>query len=185
MAFQKCSNLTEIAIPDKVTSISLYAFSDCSSLTGITIPDKVTSIGNGAFKGWTKATSTENIIFPNENLKIKYFENSYCFSGWKSLTSVAIPNGVTKIGEHAFEYCSSLTGITIPNSVTTIDSYAFNYFAYNVSITILSKNPPALNNKALSESLDVVIYVPSDSIAAYKTADGWSAYASRIQAIPE
>ncbi len=94
-AFNNCSNLTEIVIPDSVTSIGSYAFCGCCSLTEIVIPDSVTSIG------------------------------SYAFGGCSSLTEIVIPDNVTSIGWYAFTGCSSLTEIVIPDSVTSIGNYAF------------------------------------------------------------
>ncbi len=78
-AFEDCSNLTSIEIPNSVTSIGECAFEDCSNLTSIEIPSSVTSIGKGAFFGCS------------------------------SLTSIVIPNSVTNIGAYAFSDCSSLT----------------------------------------------------------------------------
>ena len=74
--------ITELVIPDSVTTIGSYAFSRCSSLTSATIPDSVTTIGDYAF--------------------------SYC----DSLTSITIPDSVTTIGYKAFYFCSSLTSVT-------------------------------------------------------------------------
>ena len=95
-AFQSCSSLTSITIPNSVTSIGDYAFEGCSSLTSITIPNSVTSIGD------------------------------WVFNSCSSLTSITIPNSVTSIGVCAFRNCSSLTFITIPNSVTSIGYSAFD-----------------------------------------------------------
>ena len=94
-AFDGCSNLQSIAIPDSVTEIGDYAFRICFKLTSVTIPDSVTTIGNSAF-----------------------FECT-------SLTSVTIGDSVTTIGESAFGYCSSLTSVTIPDSVTSIGVAVF------------------------------------------------------------
>ena len=94
-AFNGCSGLTSVTIPNSVTAIGLFAFYGCSGLTSVAIPYSVTSIGSYAFN---------------------------CCSG---LTSVTIPNSVTSIGASAFEYCSGLTSVTIPNSVTSIGNYAF------------------------------------------------------------
>ena len=94
-AFCHCTGLTNITIPNSVTSIGDYAFYWCSGLTSITIPNSVTSIGKDAFK--------------------------FC----SGLTSVTIGNRVTSIGNEAFYWCNKLTSVTIPNSVTSIGSNAF------------------------------------------------------------
>ena len=103
-----------------VTTIGESAFEDCSSLTSITIPDSVTSIGERAFSGCFNLTS---VTF-GENSQLTSI-GEWAFYGCSSLTSIVIPNSVTSIGSYAFEYCSSLTSITIPDSVTSIGNYAF------------------------------------------------------------
>ena len=109
-AFDGCSGLTSITIPESVTSIGKSAFSGCSGLTSINIPESVTSIGKSAF--W----------------------------GCSGLTSINIPEGVTSIGESAFRGCSGLTSITIPESVTNIGDYAFEGCWGLTSITVASGN---------------------------------------------
>ena len=89
-AFDGCTSLTSIIIPDSVTSIGQGAFSGCTELTSINIPGSVISIGVNAFEGCT------------------------------SLKSVTIGNGVTTINSGAFCGCTNLTSITIPDSVTNI-----------------------------------------------------------------
>ena len=231
-AFYNCKSLIGITIPDKVTLIGENAFNGCSSLTRIAIPDSVTTIGASAFAGWTGATSTNNIVFPNEQLKIKYFESNSAFEGWKSLISVTVPETVTTIGNQAFYNCSNLSEITIPNSVTSFKSFAFNGcssltritipdsvttiggYAFGdctsltsitipdsvtsiemnafvrctslTSITVKSVTPPRLGVSAFyGIASNAVIYVPSGSVDAYKTAYRWSNYADIIDPIQE
>ena len=56
-AFNSCSGLTSVTLPDSVTSIGRFAFGYCSNLTSVTIPDSVTSIGQDAFWGCSNLLS--------------------------------------------------------------------------------------------------------------------------------
>ncbi len=128
-AFKGCSSLTSITIPDSVTIIGVYAFSGCSSLTSITIPDSVTKISNYAFYGCSSLTS---VTIGNGVTSI----GVYAFNGCSNLTSVTIPDSVTSIGVYAFYGCSSLTSIVIPDSVTSIGNFAFASCSSLTSVTI-------------------------------------------------
>ena len=128
-AFANCSGLTSVTIPNGITSIGYYAFSGCSGLTSVTIPSSVTSIGSEAFCCCSGLTS---VTIPNSVTNIGYDT----FSGCSSLTSMTIPNSVTSIGDNAFQYCSSLTSVTIPNSVTSIGSGTFSGCSGLTSIEI-------------------------------------------------
>ena len=128
-AFRMCKSLTSVTIPDSVTSIGGSAFSGCSSLTSVTIPNSVTSIEWGAFYECSSLTS---VHIPNSVTII----GSYAFYKCLSLTSVAIGNSVTSIGERAFSGCSSLSSVTIPDSVTSIGDRAFRNCDALTSVTI-------------------------------------------------
>ena len=117
-AFQFCSSLRSIVIPDGITCIGNMTFYRCSSLTSFVIPDSVTSIGDRAFCGCESLT---NIAIPDGVTSI----GDYAFSGCKSLTDIVIPDGVTSIGAWTFCGCESLTGIVIPDSVTSIGTWTF------------------------------------------------------------
>ena len=108
--------LTDITIPDSVTSIEEGAFSDCD-LTSVTIPSSVTSIGADAFKN----TDITEIIIPSSVISM-----SNAFHNCTNLSRVTILEGATNIDELAFTGCTGLTEITIPNSVTSIGANAFS-----------------------------------------------------------
>ena len=176
-AFSGCTSLTSITIPDSVTSVDGYAFYGCSGLTSVTIPDSVTTVGSRVFSGCTSLLSvTIGSGVTSIGLGV--------FDGCTSLTSVTIPDSVTYIGNYAFSNCRSLSSITIPDSVTTIGEYAFFYCSGLTSVTVNATTPPTLvDTNAFEDTNNCPIYVPAASVSAYQSA--WSAYSSRIQAIPE
>ena len=116
-AFDACA-VTDITIPDSVTSMGSGAFLCCSSLSSIKIPYGVAIIENRAFM-W--CLSLASILIPDSVTVI----GSYAFRKCRSLKSINIPDSVTSIGKSAFWGCSSLNSIIIPDSVTSIGSGAF------------------------------------------------------------
>ena len=125
--------VTYSGVQYSVTSIDPSAFEDCTGLTSITIPNSVTDLGIGAFYGCTGLTS---ITIGNSVTSI----GERAFSGCFGLTTVTIPNSVTSIGNFAFYGCTGLTFITIPNSVTSIGDAAFSSCTGLTSITVDSDN---------------------------------------------
>ena len=166
-----------ITFDGDVTSIGDWAFHNCKSLTSITIPDSVTSIEPCAFYG---CTSLKSITIPNS---VTSFEEG-AFLMCTSLTSITIPDSVASIGMGAFEKCKSLTSITIPDSVTNIGGGAFYNCSGLLSITVHSDTPPTGGWAMFDDTNNCPIYVPGESVDAYKSAQEWSEYADRIQAIP-
>ncbi len=158
--------ITDLVIPNSVTSIGEGTFSNCNSLTSVTIPNSVTSIGERTFSNCNSLTS---VSIPNSVTSIG--ENT--FSWCSSLTSVMIPNSVTSIGEHAFESCNSLTSVTIGNSVTSIGDWAFfNTGNSPSSFVFFTTVPPTIGTYTFDFSNEIY-YVPcgtkEDYISAWKT----------------
>ena len=114
-AFEDCTGLTSVTIPNSVTSIGDYAFSGCSGLTSVTIPNSVTSIGAGAFGGCSGLTS---VTIPNSVTSIL----GLAFYDCRGLTSVTIGNSVASIGIDVFSLCSGLSSIKVESGNTTYDS---------------------------------------------------------------
>ena len=128
-AFEDCSSLTSVTIPNSVTSIGDYAFSSCSGLTSAIIGNSVTSIGDYAFLYCSSLTSIE---IPESVTSIGYA----AFWNCSALTAITIPNSVTSIGDGAFSHCYSLFSVTIGNSVTSIEDDTFYYCFSLSSVTI-------------------------------------------------
>lgn len=113
-AFNSAS-VTEVVLPDGLTTIKVSAFSDCTKLSKLHLPDTVTEIGGNAF---SSALLTD-FRLPNGLTCINgMFDNT-------GFTSVTIPDGVTKIEGGAFWACQQLTTIILPASLTEIGASAF------------------------------------------------------------
>jgi hypothetical protein len=138
-AFNSCSSLSSVTIPDSVTSIGRFAFGYCSSLTSVTIPDSVTSIGQDAF--WD-CSNLMSVKIPDSVTSIE----NMTFRNCSNLTSVIIGNKVTSIGRWAFKDCLNLTNITIPDRVTQIGSRAFSGCINLKSITFLGNAPSSFGS---------------------------------------
>ena len=87
--------ITELRLPEGLSSIGDVAFQGCSGLESVTIPGTVRRIGQ------------------------------FAFSGCGALQSIVIPEGVTTIGARAFDFCGSLTEVELAASVSSVEELAF------------------------------------------------------------
>ena len=177
-AFEYCSGLTSVTIPASVTSIGDWAFSNCSGLTSVTISDGVTSIGDYAFHGCSGLTS---VTIPACVTSI----SKGAFHGCSGLTSVTIPASVTSIGSSAFENCTGLTSVTIPASVTSIGDDAFLYCDNLADFVSLIQEPFKVRS-IVSNFIynNGTLYVPEGTIEKYKATDGWKQFMWMEEGMP-
>ncbi|MDE7086591.1 MAG: leucine-rich repeat domain-containing protein [Clostridia bacterium] len=160
-AFNDCSDINSITIPDSVTNIEGNAFSECRNLKSINIPDSVTSISDTALYGCIRLkynvysnvnylgneTNKYTLLVKSKNLNLnsyEIYENTkiiygYAFYRCGNLESLTVPDGVISIGGDACSSCSNIKNITIPDSVTSIGGGTFRNCTNLSSITLPNK----------------------------------------------
>lgn len=131
--------VTDLVIPNGVTSIGDWAFVKCN-LNSVIIPKGVTSIGEGAFAYCNRLTS---VTMGNSVTEIGWF----AFYGCSDLTSVLIPKSVTNIGEDAFSDCYVLTSVEAPANFFDIEEQ--NWINYTKSLQSVVVNAGELNETGL------------------------------------
>lgn len=165
-------------VGDCITIVGANAFKNETCMTGVTFPNTLEIIHPDAF---AYTYCLKHITFPSS---LKFIGDLAFFVS--ALESVDIPDNVYNIGKDAFWQNSGLTDVHIGSGITYIGNDAFNGCSALTSVTITATNPPELHNAAVfNNTNNCPIYVPCDSVNAYKTAQNWSTYASRIQASPE
>ena len=145
--------ISDVAIPEGITSIPEDAFYGCYSLTSIAIPNSVTSIGNNAFDCCFKLKSIfipkgvkyisedmfddtqclETIVIDEDNQNYKSIDGIVYDKDVRNIilcpeshaAAISIPSSVMWIGDYAFELCKRIRSIFIPKGVESIGSYAF------------------------------------------------------------
>lgn len=190
----RSTDITDGIVGDCVTTINNNCFNQSTNLSSLTISSSVTTIGYGAFYN---CENIPTLIIPSG---VTVIPSSMC-EGCIRMASTNIPSGVTSIDVDAYYDCLSLLNITIPASVTSIgdDAFRAGYWVSepqrtlmlnmnaNRRVTVLATTPPTLGTGVFSIQTGVPediasypIYVPAESLNAYKTATNWSVYANRI-----
>ena len=192
--FSDCRHLTGLKMSQNIKEIWEAAFSDCYELNGrLTLPEGLKYIGSRVFQNCKfKGTlvlpltlkSVGDYAFSNNNfsgeLKLpsslqelgsEAFEYCSRISG-----TLEIPDNITAIKERTFASCSSIEKLVLPSTMDAIQSGAFqNCFGLG-SIVCNAVNPPYVESSAFNgvSKSNVVVEVPEASLAAYRTASGWS-----------
>lgn len=175
--FLNCTNLKSLRLPQNpVLNLINYRFAEGAGLEGeLAIPDNITRLDGSCFKG----TNLTSIIGLNHITVLQ----SDAFRDCIHLETIDGLNAVTgSIGGGAFQNCAKLKSvITIPGGVTSLANVVFGGCKSIPYLIFLSETPPALSYQSLGgNDLTFKIYVPDESLIAYKTGTNWSSYANRI-----
>ena len=187
--------ITGINFPDGITTIGSHAFAGCYvALASATIPNSVIRIGKKAF---VKCEEMTSVIIGNSVTIIE--EGAFAKCG--VLESVIMGNSVVELGQHAFEECVGLksfnlsstlktisddallscgfTELTIPSSVDSIGKQGLGYCEELRSILCEAVLPPRCGENAFYEvNKTIPVYVPSESVEAYKAAKEWKDFSN-------
>lgn len=196
-AFSDCTSMKNLTLGSKVSSILERAFSGCSSLESVSIANNNgINFYNGAFEECKSLKS----VYYNDDL-INWFKMSFEYgssnpldNGAKlyingiELTELNIPDNISAIKDYTFQGCSSITKVTMHNRVTSVGASTFNECFNLKEIYCKSNMPPtcykttfSYYTNGTSYPLGCKIYVPSELVKTYKSADGWSHYSSYIE----
>ena len=206
-AFCDCKSLETVSLPNSLERICSIAFSS-SKISSIYIPAGVKDISESAF---FQCENLSTITVSNENTKYDSRDNCNALIETATNTllqgssSTVIPNSVTAIGGRAFQR-SNIAEMVIPNSVTAIEAYTFQgskiakivipesvkkigqlaFLDCNSLTTVVCKSKSVIDISGVPPFFplsNAILYVPAESVEAYKVANGWSRF-SNIQPLP-
>lgn len=147
--FYNCTNLKNVKLGSGITSIGDYMFYKCEFLESVTMSGDLDSIGNYAFRG---CASLKNVDLKN----VKSI-GRYAFYGCAALTELVLPDTLTSIGDYAFRGCNGVTSFVIPASVTSIGKHVF-YGLKNTTLYCQTNVPPAEWNELFNSSYRPVFW---------------------------
>lgn len=117
-AFQNCTNLAKVIMPDSVLNIGRYAFTGCTGLETVSFSASLEYIGQSSFSG---CANLATLVVPDRVTEIDWS----AFEGCSGLTSVKLPSGLMEIEASVFRNCTSLESLVVPDSVKVLGQGAF------------------------------------------------------------
>lgn len=147
-AFERCTSLTNVTIPNSVISMKDGAFANCTNLKSVSLSEKLTIIENDVFFGCTKL---EKVQIPKGVTDIK----ERAFKRATNLTQITLPETLLKIADEALAECKSLREIQLPNSVVNIEGMPFKN---SPNVVIYCQIDTAAYQHARNKGITCIIY---------------------------
>ena len=214
-AFYRCELLASITLPNGVKTVGNEAFYYCKKLKTAYIPESVISMGEDVFRccWYLESVTLPKCVVSVKDLghcfflchKLKEFKGPLATADGRALvangvlyrvataglSSYTIPNNITTIGPWAFGYDKNITVVTIPEPVSKIGTRAF--FDCEKLVSVYCKNPiPPVGGENMFiqytnkyKPIGCKIYVPAQSVKAYKKAPYWKNYKKYIKPMVE
>ena len=183
--------IKSIFIPKTIQVVNMRALSDCPHLCSIVVDEENPYLDSRndcnaivTSKDWVSPANTliagcQTTTIPNSVMEI----GDYAFYRCDSLKHMTVPNGVTTINNGAFSECSSLSSIKLPESLTNLSQqWIFSECTSLKEVFFFAKTPPYIAY-GMFRGLNPTIFVPKESLDAYKNALYWQDF--DIQAIPD
>ena len=183
-AFYGCKVLRKAVLSNSVTSIYTRAFAGCSELEECNafVSESLSSIGYECFQGCTKLSGDVNL--PNLTVALTACFNNCDIVRVLSLGKITDMKGEAYSG--MFTSNKNLTLAVLPSTLTTMGTSAF-YDCKSLEVVVVKAViPPTLGYYTFSGTNSTfIIYVPDESVTAYREASGWVDYADRIKPISQ
>ena len=169
-AFYNCVSFSLPIVSDVLSSIEDYAFAK-SGITEMLLPNTLTTLGSNAF---SECTALKKVAIPSSIKTI----GQCAFSGCKNLKDISLSEGLNTIGNNVFYNCVNLLEITLPSTLETIGSDAFYGCSSLKSIKCKAVVPPAANGNFTNgmDLNHCTVYVAPFTIDAYRAASYWNAF---------
>ena len=151
--FSGNTGLREVYLPASVREIGYQAFQGCSTLLKVHLQEGVTSLGSEAFNGCS------------------------------SLREMPVPGTLTAMGSFVLRDCGLVKELVVPENVSSMGDYCLYGCTGLTSLSVLPDTPPSLGFRALDETGECPIYVPSPSLETYRSANRWKDISERLKAL--
>ena len=186
-AFANCSSLTDMVLPNGLEVLDLFALKGCPQLRIDYLPESITTIGTDVF--YENANMPDDVVLPNLTGSIG--GGAFAKTNIKRVLDLGniIGTGVSSVywptnnGAGTFAGCVELELLVLPSSLTSIQHALAAGCTSLKAVVLEATTPPTLGNNCFMNTNNCPIYVPDESVEAYKTTSNWSNYADRIYPI--